>query len=77
MTVDGELLCLDARLSDRTYPRLASVPVSQQPDQWQELVAEVTAPAKTQTVFLRLYVNGQAADARCWLDDLFIGRYPE
>lgn len=68
---------VDARLEDATYPRLASVPISQQPGQWQQLVTEVTAPAKTRTIFLRLYINNQTADARCWIDDLFIGWYPK
>ena len=28
---------------------------------------------KTRLILLHLFVNAQAADARCWLDDFFIG----
>jgi hypothetical protein len=67
---------VDAALEDRTYPSLASFPVPQKPGQWQELAVEVVAPPKCRHISIRLFVNGQAADACCWIDDLFIGQYP-
>ncbi len=65
---------VDARLSNKTYPVLASIPLSGPPGEWREYVAEVVAPPNAGTVSLKLYVNGQAADARCWIDDVFIGK---
>jgi len=67
---------VDGRTEDGTYPTLASIAVPHKPDQWQELVAEVVSPPGNRAISLRLFVNGQAAGARCWLDDLFIGKYP-
>lgn len=32
------------------------------------------APDDTTTLFLRIYAENQAAEARCWIDDLFIDR---
>ena len=65
---------VDTRASDRSYPVLAAVPLTGKPGEWREYVAEVAIPPKASGVFLKLYVNGQAADARCWIDDVFIGK---
>ena len=65
---------VDARLADGTYPTLATVPVTGKPDQWREIVTEVVAPPTATSIMLRLYVDKQAADARCWIDDVFIGK---
>jgi len=65
---------VDARLSNKTYPVLASIPLSGPPGEWREYVAEIVAPPNAGTVALKLYVNGQAASARCWIDDVFIGK---
>ena len=65
---------VDARLADRSYPVLASIPLTGPPGEWREYVAEVVAPPQAGTVALKLYVNGQSAGVRCWIDDVFIGR---
>ena len=65
---------VDTRASNRSYPVLASVPLDGKPGDWNEYVAEVVIPPKASGVFLKVYVNGQAANARCWIDDVFIGR---
>ena len=65
---------VDTRASNRSYPVLASVPLTGPPGKWREYVAEVVVPPNGSGVFLKVYVNGQAADARCWIDDVFIGK---
>jgi hypothetical protein len=48
--------------------------VPRRPDRWQELVVELEAPPEARVISVQLFVNNQAADARCWIDDAFIGR---
>ena len=54
-----------------------SLRVPPRPGEWQELAAEIVAPPGARVISLRLYVNYQAPDARCWVDDAFIGRLAE
>jgi hypothetical protein len=65
------------RLTDDTYPEPVLIRIPSRPGQWQELSAEITAPPRARVMSLRVYVNNQAADARCWIDDAFIGKYPD
>jgi len=68
---------VDAKLKDGTYPRLASFRIPNKPGQWQKIGVDVAAPPKAKLIILRVFVGRQAADARCWIDDLFVGRYPD
>jgi hypothetical protein len=65
------------RLADDTYPEPVSIRIPRRPGQWRELSAEITAPPQARVMSLRIYVNNQAADARCWINDAFIGKYPD
>ncbi|MDQ3622491.1 MAG: hypothetical protein M3463_08395 [Verrucomicrobiota bacterium] len=65
---------VDARLKNGSYPVLATVPVTSKSDAWRELVTEVVAPPDATSILLRLYVDKQANGARCWIDNVFIGR---
>lgn len=56
---------------------LASIRVPDKPDQWQEIVTEVVAPPKARLVGVQLFIDRQAAGARCSIDDVFIGQYPK
>jgi hypothetical protein len=69
-------VAVDARLEDGSYPTLTTIPVATKPGEWQQLVTEITVPAKVRMILLRVFVNAQDVDARCWLDDLFMGKYP-
>jgi len=64
------------RLKDRTEVQCAAIRVPDRPDQWQELAVDATMPPEARLLILRVFVNVQAPDARCWLDDFLIGRYP-
>lgn len=63
---------VDARLEGTEYRNLSTLHIPDQPGQWRQYVAEVVAPPEATTIFLRLYAENQAADARCWIDDVFI-----
>jgi hypothetical protein len=65
---------IDVRLKSGDYRNLARLTLPQEPKRWRQYVAEVVAPDDATTLFLRLYAENQAADARCWIDDLFIDR---
>ena len=57
---------------------LATLPVSaQRPNEWQRIVADVVTPPTARSLTVYMYVDNQTPDARCWVDDFFIGRYPE
>jgi hypothetical protein len=60
-----------------TYPVLSSIPVAAKPGEWREFSADIVMPPQARLLSLRLFVNGQAAGARCWIDDAFIGAYPK
>lgn len=77
---EGEALyrfAVSFRLTDDTYPEPVLIRIPHRPGRWQELSAEITAPPRARVMSLRVYVNNQAADARCWIDDAFIGKYPD
>jgi hypothetical protein len=65
---------VDARLANGSYPALASTPIPSQPGKWREFATEIVAPPEATTIFVRLFVDQQAAGARCWIDDAFIGK---
>ena len=56
---------------------LASIRVADTSEGWQEIAADVTVLPDTRLLILRLFVNGQVQGAKCWIDDLFIGQYPQ
>lgn len=64
---------VDARLADGSYPTLAAIPIPNKPGEWREFVTEVVAPPQASLIMLRLFVDRQAADARCWIDDVLVG----
>lgn len=51
--------------------------VPRRPGQWQELAAAVVAPPGARVVAVQLFINGQAPDARCWVDDVYVGRWED
>jgi hypothetical protein len=65
---------VDARLGDGSYAVLATVPITSKPNEWREIVTEVVAPPSASSIHLRLYIDKQGADAKCWIDDVFIGK---
>lgn len=64
-------------LTNGTYLEPVMIRIPRRPGQWQEVSAEVAAPPQVRTLTLRVLVNNQALDARCWIDDAFIGKYPD
>jgi hypothetical protein len=68
---------MNCRLTDGTYAGLVALPIPWRPGEWQELAVDVQAPPTGKTLLLQLGIDQQAPDARCWIDDAFIGRYPE
>jgi hypothetical protein len=65
---------VDARLGDGSYSALATVPITSKPNEWREIVTEVVAPPSASSIHLRLYIDKQGTDAKCWIDDVFIGK---
>ncbi len=65
------------RLTDGRFVEPIAFRVPPRPDHWQELAVEVEAPVGARVLTVQLFVNNQAADARCWIDDAFIGRVPD
>jgi hypothetical protein len=70
-------LVVVARRKDGTESELASVTVPASTEDWQKVSADVVTPEDTTLVLTRFFIRGQAADAQCWVDDLFIGEYAE
>ncbi len=62
--------------SDRMLGR-TTVPVPWKPGEWQQIEIAFTAPPETQTVGLYLFVDRQSPGARVWVDDFFVGKYPD
>lgn len=56
---------------------LAEIQAPDKPDAWREIVADVLAPPETRRISVSLFASEQAREARCWVDDFFIGRYPD
>ncbi len=71
------VLVVVARRKDGVETELANVAVTASTGDWQEASADVVTPEDTTLVLTRFFIRGQAADARCWVDDLFIGEYSE
>jgi len=53
------------------------IPIPWKPGEWQEIRTDFTAPMDTATVGLYVFVMGQEPGAKLWVDDFFIGRYPQ
>jgi hypothetical protein len=53
------------------------VTVTASTEDWQKVSADVVTPQDAKLVLARFFIRDQAADARCWIDDLFIGEYAE
>ncbi len=51
--------------------------VPSRPGQWQELAAALVAPPGARVISVQLFINGQAPDARCWVDDVFVERWED
>jgi len=71
------VLVVVARRKDGAETELANVAVTASTEDWQEVSADVITPEDTKLVLTRFFIRGQAGDARCWVDDLFIGEYAE
>jgi len=56
---------------------LASMRVAGTSQEWREIAADVLVPSDTRLLTLRLFVNGQTQGTKCWIDDFFIGQYPQ
>jgi hypothetical protein len=54
-----------------------TIPLPAQPGEWQKVQMDYPAPAGTKSISMRIVVNGQAPGAKLWVDDLFLGRYPD
>lgn len=52
---------------------LASGEIGEQPGEWRGLSADAILPPNMTNLRLRVQVDAQSRDARCWLDDLLIG----
>jgi len=46
-------------------------------NEWQKLQIDYPAPQGTKSISLQIVVQGQAPGAQLWVDDLFLGKYPE
>lgn len=69
------VFAVDARLKSAKYYTLSTLPIPRAPGEWRQYVAEVVAPPDATTIFLRLYAQNQAVDARCLVDDLFVDQW--
>jgi hypothetical protein len=65
----------DPRGKEGMFPR-STVPVPCKPGEWQKLEVLYTAQPGTKTVNLWVFVERQSPRARIWVDDFFIGKYP-
>jgi hypothetical protein len=68
----GYRFAVDARMADGTFQTVATAPIADESDRWRQVVTEVVAPPGSTGLSLRLYIDRQAADARCWIDDVLI-----
>jgi len=73
-----------ARYLVTAYPRSAKkalaqtkIPIPWKPGEWQQIETDFTAPADTVNLSLYVFVYNQEPGAKVWVDDFFIGRYPE
>ncbi len=55
---------------------LAALQIEHPADQWRQLMLDVVVPPGASRVSLRVFAESQAIGARCWIDDLFIGKNP-
>ena len=55
----------------------ATINVPFKPDEWQKVETDFTAPVGAKSITLHVFAIGQTPRAKVWIDDLFIGRYPE
>jgi hypothetical protein len=51
--------------------------VPAKPGEWQKIEMVYTAPPGIKSLSFCVYVTDQGPDAKIWIDDLFIGKYPE
>ena len=64
------------RSSKRMLSR-STIPVPRKPGEWQQVEFTFTAPPETKTLGLYVFAHRQSPGAKIWIDDFFIGRYPE
>ncbi len=55
----------------------ATVQVPFNPNKWQEIKMDFTTPTDTSAIALRVEAKNQEREAKIWIDDLFIGKYPQ
>ena len=55
----------------------ATVSVPWKPGSWQEVTCDLVAPSGAKGLTLQVTVTGQSPGAKVWIDDCFIGKYPE
>ena len=51
--------------------------VSWKPGEWQKLEFFFLAPQRANTVNFEVFVRQQSPGAKVWVDDFFIGKYPD
>lgn len=57
--------------------RAASLALPAAPDEWHAIMIDFVVPPDTARLVVRLRVDEQAEGAACWIDDVFLGEYPE
>jgi hypothetical protein len=53
------------------------IAVPWKPGQWQQITTDFMTPPDTASLSFYVFVEGQEPGARLWIDDFFVGRYPE
>jgi len=66
----------DPRSTSGQLPR-ATVEVPWKPDEWQQIELLATVVPGTVRMNFWVFVKGQDPEARIWVDDFFIGKYPD
>ncbi len=69
--------CHHARQEGALPTTLLDLPVPDQPDEWHELTGDVVTPPDAHRLSIWFQIKAQGKEARCWVDDLFIGTYPK
>lgn len=73
----------DAKYEVTALPRSSrmlarsNVPVPWKPGEWQKVELTFSCPPNTKTLGLYVFVHSQSPGAKIWLDDFFVGKYPE
>ncbi len=63
------------RLADRNRATVAVLHLPDAPDTWHEIADNVEVPEGSDLLFLQIFAEAQAPDAKCWVHDVFIAEY--